>query len=174
MNDPAPTSRSAFSALIFLFVGRRPLRTLIRILLLIAIGVPLFKFALIPVVVSGDSMMPTYQDGQFGFANGLIYRFRDPLPGDIVVIEMAGRQTMYLKRILAGPGDRVFFQDGTLMVNDQPVMEPYVIMSNRWRTTEETLGPTEFFVAGDNRAMPEEWHIMGVVDRAYIAGRVLF
>ena len=119
-------------------------------------------------------MAPSYQDGGFNFANALIYRIRDPQPGDVVLIEIAGRRAMYLKRILAVPGDRVYFENGVLYVNGKERPEPYVVEGESWTTTPEQLGPGKYFVAGDNRSTPWEDHAMGIVNRSRIAGRILF
>jgi signal peptidase I len=157
-----------------LFWGRRPGRTLRRALIVALVSVLLFSYVLQPVLVQGDSMLPTYRNGQFGFANLLAYRWADPAPGEVVVIEMSGRKMMYLKRVLAVPGDEIYFTNGTLVVNNRPVPEPYVVLEGTWNTVPEQLGPTEFFVAGDNRAMPVQHHITGATDRRQIAGRLLF
>ncbi len=157
-----------------ILIGRRPRQTLIRTLILAVVCYAVFRFAFLPVYVKGDSMAPTYRDASLNMANTLVYRFREPTPGEVVVIEMAGRRTMFLKRVLAGPGDVVYFEDGLLMVNGRSVDEPYVMKHGTWTTEPENLEPDEYFVAGDNRAMPWEWHTMGVVHRSRIAGRVVF
>lgn len=160
--------------LLRVLIGRRPARTFVRLIILAGICYVIFQYAFIPVFVRGVSMEPTYRDGTWNVANTLVYRFRDPIPGDVVVIEMAARRAMYLKRVLAGPGDRVHFQAGTLILNDVEVDEPYVAKNGYWTTVPEMLGPFEYFVAGDNRSTAWEWHTMGVVDRSRIAGRILF
>ncbi len=155
-----------------LVIGARPRNTIRRALLLAGICVVVFRFVWIPVWVQGHSMAPTLQDGAFRFAHRLGIQRRPPQRGDVVVIELAGQRAMYLKRILAVPGDAVQFRDGTLWVNGEEVPEPYVVYDGNWNTGLEQLGPDEFFVAGDNRSEPWEWHTMGVVDRERIAGRV--
>ena len=171
--EQSAKSRGANWLLIFL-IGRHPVRTLIRAGLLAAFCVVIFRYALLPVVVSGDSMYPAYRNGQLGFANGLAYARAEPQHGDVVVIEMTGRSAMYLKRVLGVPGDEVRFLNGVLLVNGVSVTEPYVEEPGSWTTSKEVLGPNDYFVAGDNRSGPWQWHAMGVVDRQQIAGRVLF
>jgi signal peptidase I len=171
---PFATRSSGGVLLRRMLIGRRPRRTFWRALVLAAVCFVVFRFALIPVYVNGESMLPTYRDRSVNFANRLVYRLRDPRPGEVVVIEMAGRRTMFLKRILAVPGQTVRFEDGVLRVDGQPVPEPYVRLSGDWTTAVETLGNGEYFVAGDNRGTPWEQHSMGVVDRRRIAGRIVF
>lgn len=155
-----------------MLVGARPWQTLWRAVLLAGICVVAFRFVWVPVWVQGHSMAPTFQDRTFNVARRNRFQPRPPRRGDVVVIELAGQRAMYLKRILAEPGDEVQFRDGALLVNGYVVPEPYVVYDGNWSTGLEKLGPDEFFVAGDNRSEPWEWHTMGVVDRKRIAGRL--
>ena len=155
-------------------IGRRPRQTFWRALALAAVCFVVFRFALIPVYVNGQSMLPTYSDRSVNFANRLVYRLRDPLPGEVVVIEMAGWRAMFLKRVLAVPGQTVRFAEGELWVDGHRVTEPYVQLTGDWTTALETLEQGEYFVAGDNRSTPWEHHSMGVVERRRIAGRIVF
>jgi len=155
-------------------IGRDPAKTLIRALVLAVLCYMIFRFAFVPVYVRGASMEPTFSDGALNLANTLVYRTRDPARGEVVVIEMAGRRTMYLKRILGVPGDTVHFDEGTLIVNGTPVEESYVARTGTWTTQPERLETDQYFVAGDNRATPWEWHTIGIVDRSRIAGRIIF
>ncbi len=40
--------------------------------------------------VEGNSMLPTLQDGERYLINRIVYRLRDPQPGEIVEITMPG------------------------------------------------------------------------------------
>lgn len=153
-------------------IGKRPARTGLRAGLLALGAYVVFTYLYLPMFVRGDSMMPTYTDGAFRFANAWHYRWNDPDVGDVVVIALAGRRTMFMKRVLAGPGDTVFFREGQLVVNDIDVEEPYVVIAGTWSTPSEELGTDEFFVAGDNRSGPLEGHVMGVVERNRIVGKL--
>ena len=85
-----------------------------------------FGRVLLPVRVKGDSMEPTVRNGSVRFAFLLRYAVSDPRPGDLVVIRMAGRKVMFLKRVLAVGGDRVAFERGALRVNaDDIVLLPH-------------------------------------------------
>ena len=156
------------------FVGRRPIRTLVRIAVLIVVSVVIFGCVLIPVRTYGDSMLPTYRTGSFHLVNRVPYLFRRPARGDVVALKMAGWRVVYVKRIVGLPGERIRFRDGALTVNDRPLQEPYVKYRGRWTTHEVTLGPGEFFVVGDNRSMRIEDHEFGRVRGDRIEGPLLF
>lgn len=156
-----------------ILIGRRPAATLRRAALLAVASLIFFSFIAQPVFIRGASMEPTYRDGGVRLANVLRYRFHEPERGDVVVIAMAGRRAMYMKRILALPGETVLFSDGDLIVNGERLPEPYVLKSGTWNTPVEILGANEYYVAGDNRSMPVHEHVMGTVERSRIIGKML-
>lgn len=155
-----------------LLIGRRPARTLWRAAAWAVVTVLFFGKVLLPVRVDGISMEPTVRDGSIRFAFLLRYAFSDPRPGDLVVIRMAGRKVMYMKRILAVGGERVAFERGVLLVNGVPRPEPYLREAGDWTLPETRVPPDEFFVAGDNRTVPMESHTLGFVKRSRIEGGV--
>ena len=152
-----------------LVLGRSPRRTLIR-LGFIAAAAMWVGLAARPVWIQGESMEPTYHDGALRVINLAVYRWRDPRPGEVVAIRLAGRRVMYLKRVLAVPGETVAFHGGTLWINGAPRAEPYVVRTGAWNVAATQGKADEYFVAGDNRAMPAEYHLFGWVSRSRIAG----
>src|SRR5207249_3987943 len=106
--------------------GRHPNYTLVRILVLIVTCFVMFKFVLLPIRVEGGSMLPTYQDHRANFVNRLAYLRSEPKRGDVVAIKLAGPSIMFLKRIIARPGESVGFHLGQALVNGQVLDEPYL------------------------------------------------
>lgn len=155
-------------------MGKSPRRTLWRAGILALVSFLLFGFILLPIRIRGVSMEPTYGDGSINFVNTLSYRFREPRRGDIVAIRLAGRRVMLLKRVVGLPGEHLAFREGTLIVNGQPIPEPYRKGGYDWNLPEVKIGSDEFFVIGDNRRMPPEFHEHGRVRRHKIAGGPLF
>ena len=74
---------------------------------MIGTAVLVFGWILVPLRLSGVSMLPTYQDGRFNFANRAVYWMREPARGDVVAIRMAGLHAFYVKRIIGMPGERI-------------------------------------------------------------------
>ena len=157
-----------------LTIGRRPGNTLLRVTVLIFVCLIVFGFRiLLPIRVEGISMLPTYTDKSVHIINCLPYWFHGPQRGDIVSIRLAGIHVMYLKRIIALPGETIAFENGHAVVNGQPLAEPYEKWSCDWNMPPEKLAPGEYFVVGDNRTMPIELHVHGRVQRDRILGKIL-
>jgi signal peptidase I len=107
--------------------GRRPRRTFLRAAVLVLAAVVVFRWVLIPVRGAGISMTPTIADGQLVLVNRLAYRLRSPRRADIVAVRLAGRSIVYVKRVIALPGERLRIRAG--------------IVDGRGRTTPSTSGP---------------------------------
>jgi signal peptidase I len=157
----------------FLF-GSNPRVTAIRVVALIAGSTVLFGAILLPVRLSGNSMQPTYDDGEMNFANRLAFILRQPARGDVVAIRMAGPGVVYVKRIVGLPGERVEIEKGTVKINGQPLAEPAIVYRAPWNVPPTTLGAYEYFVIGDNRAMDVNAHDFGRTTRDRLVGKLLF
>lgn len=158
-----------------LLLGRNPRWTLVRALVLVSVVAVVFKFLLLPIRVSGHSMVPTHRDGQINLVHRRAYRGdHTPQRGDVVAIRTSGTHWMFLKRVIALPGEEAAILQGRVLINGQPLAEPYL---NRpvypWNWRPRVLGPDEYLVIGDNRAMQQELHQFGVVRRERIVGKAL-
>lgn len=162
------------SALGRIIAGRHPRRTAIRVLVIIVGAYIVFGHLLMPIRGVGVSMEPTIEDGDLMFVNRVAYRFRAPARGDIVAVRIAGRSVVYVKRLLALPGDRVAFVDGVLWRNGVSVDEPYVSKRAGWQLDEVTLGADDYFVVGDNRGMVMAQHEFGTARRNRLIGPRVF
>jgi signal peptidase I len=157
-----------------LLIGRSLGRSLIRGLSM-ALALLLGSwFILVPVRAHGPSMTPTYGDGQLLLVNRLAYRFGGEVRrGDVVAVTLQGGQAVLVKRIIGLPGERIRIDEGQVMIDDQPLAEPYCIYRLPWNILETQLGPDEVFVIGDNRSMLEKHHDFGRADRSRILGRLI-
>jgi signal peptidase I len=154
--------------------GRNPRRTAVRVLVLASISFITFRWVLIPMRAEGISMLPTYQSGSLNLVNRLAYLNQKPSRGDIVAIRLAGPHVLYVKRIIALPGERLSMSEGQVYVNGAPLIEPYVRDRKPWDVPEVTLTSREYFVIGDNRGMRASDHDFGRVDFSRIVGRIVF
>lgn len=178
-------------------IGRRPKFTLVRILVLSVGAFIVFGFFLLPVRISGPSMLPTYRNGGVNLVNRLAYLRHDPARGDVVTIRISGSEysnsefwrdarrfqldfgrlfrpsMMYMKRVVGMPGETIEFSRGRLLVDGKSLHEPYLKFSCYWNRPPQKLGTNQFFVVGDNRYMRLEDHTFGATERARIVGKVL-
>ena len=154
-------------------VGRNPSFTMVRIIILVATCTVVFRFVLLPIRVEGVSMLPTYRDHGIHFINRLAYISHPPHRGDVVAIRYAGVHLMLMKRIVGLPGESLAFHAGRLLINGQPMEEPYVKNSCDWEIPPQTIGPDEYYVVGDNRSMPEADHTKGRAQLSRIIGKLI-
>ena len=154
--------------------------------LLIAFGIAVIirYFLFTPIVVDGDSMMPTLEDGDRMIVNKIGYRIGDPKRFDIVVFH-APEGKDYIKRVIGLPGDYIEYKDDQLYINGKPYDEPY-LDQYKSELTEGTLtqdftlqdvDPTlevipegYVFVMGDNRRYSKDSRHIGIVSEDKIIG----
>lgn len=126
--------------------------------------------------VIGSSMEPTAYNGQEILVNRFAYALGVPKKGDVVVFLPHGNENShyYVKRIVAGPGDKVQIRDGKLFVNDQesdliqmPITEPGIAENVL------TLQNGQFFCLGDNPEDGEDSRQanIGPVDKKDMIGK---
>ena len=136
------------------------------------------------VIVDGPSMTPTYSDNDILIVRTLGYT---PKKNDVSIIYMKDSEMedydikesetkdfeeLYIKRIVAVPGDVVKNENNTLYVNDEIVIEK----NNIWYRSEETitLGHDEYFVVGDNYGNSQDSRTLGVIKEKNILAKVVF
>lgn len=156
-----------------LIFGQNPRRTAIRAGVLVLAAFVTFRWVSIPIRMEGISMRPTYEPGRLNFVNRLAYLTRSPERGDIVAVRVARGGAFYVKRIVGLPGERIAFVGGQVEIDGVPLDEPYVRYRRPWDVPEMTLGPSEYFVVGDNRGMNAVDHDFGAVERGRIAGTIV-
>ena len=119
-------------------------------------------------------MVPTYPNGVFLFCWCPSYWFGGPGRGDVVMVRLAGRRVMYLKRVVGLAGQTVEFRDGVLFVDGEAADEPYVQTLCNWCLEEREVPEEHVYVVGDNRGMPMDQHQFGKVSVTRVVGRALW
>jgi len=169
--EPESTVQSGWAKAVL--VGRDPERTAIRIVVLVALVFLFVKFIFVPIRVQGVSMLPTYSEDGVNFVNRIAYALHSPRRYDVVAIRTTGMSIMYMKRIIALPGEEIEFRGGHTFINGRELPEPYLRKPCYWNLPPRILGPDEYYVVGDNRSMAAEDHTKGVAKRDRIVGKVL-
>jgi signal peptidase I len=149
----------------------------------LVIIVPVRMFVAEPFIVSGDSMDPTFATGQYLIVDQLSYHFEQPARGDVIIFRYPKDPSIFfIKRIIGLPGETVSINNGVITIyNTQhpegsstgiTLSEPYIAADHRsYDTSTTTLGPTQYFVMGDNRNQSSDSRVWGPVDRSLIIGR---
>ncbi len=151
-------------------VGNNPGLTVYRSLLIATVAILGFRALIVPIRVSGNSMLPNYEDGGLNFVNKWAYSHETPHRGDVVGVRSPDPKVLYLKRVIGLPGETVAIRRGKVLVDDRPIDEPYTETEVPWNIGPVRLQPGMFFVIGDNR----EVTIFGPVAANQIIGKVLF
>lgn len=154
-------------------IGRKPERTLMRIVILVITCCIVFKFVLLPIRIQGPSMLPTLRPNQVHVLNRLAYCLHPPRRGDVVAIRLAGEHVLLLKRIVGLPGETVAFHHGRLLINGAVIAEPYMKYPCDWDMAPVAVGPSHYYVVGDNRTMAWQDHDQGQPPLERIVGKLL-
>lgn len=121
------------------------------------IVIPIRMFIAQPFVVSGESMFPTFKDGEYLIVDEISYIIGNPHRGDVVIFRFPGdTKRFFIKRIIGLPNEEVSIKDGivTIINKENPegfvLNEPYI--DELFSTTNiYKTGSDEYFVMGDNR-----------------------
>ena len=152
-----------------------PTKKRIGRLILVALTAYLFfAYLCLPLKLQGHSMAPTYRDGTFNFCWRLRFLFSDPAPGDVVVVRMAGKRVMLLKRVVAVAGQTVAFRHGRLVIDGRVVKEPYVQKASNWNLPSRKVKPAHVYLVGDNRQVAMDRHDFGQAPLHRIMGAPLW
>ena len=133
---------------------KRLIKTLVLLILAVAVGLLAREYLAGVSIVSGESMNDTLATGDAVLITRFDYLMSTPERGDVVQLEVPGRDGLYLKRVIGLPGDCVEIIGGNVHVNGQVLYEPYATLS-----TDDfsiTLGPDEYFMLGDNRPVSKD------------------
>jgi signal peptidase I len=113
--------------------------------------------------------------------NKLSYKLHDVHRQDVVVFERPPKELDLsikdlIKRVIGLPGDVVSFTDGKVLVNGEPLDEPYLAPGIRTEPKEPTgnsitVPPGQVLVLGDNRTNSTDGRFFGPIDQKLIVGR---
>lgn len=130
--------------------------------------------------VVGTSMVDNLHDGQYLIIdklsyNPLIHDFLGvggPQRGDIIVFEPPNRPGEdYVKRIIALPGETVEVRNGQVLINGQPLAEPFQPGRMSYTMHPQEVAAGTVFVLGDNRNNSNDSHNWGALPVENIVGR---
>ncbi|WP_243289895.1 signal peptidase I [Bacillus sp. FJAT-47783] len=160
----------------------------LAIAIVLAIVIRSFFFA--PIVVDGQSMMPTLNHQDRMIVNKIGTKIADIKRFDIVVFH-ATEEKDYIKRVIGLPGDHIEYKDDTLFINGKPYEEPYLEQYKKEiidgpltepfklenldvMNGQSTVPEGEIFVMGDNRRYSKDSRHIGTVPIEEVMGKTNF
>lgn len=160
-------------------VGALFLDILQTVVLALAIFMLTYLFLVQPHEVKGNSMHPTFKNGERLLTNKVSYRFQNPKRGDVIVFEAPPDQHKdFIKRIIALPGETILIKGGVAYIGGKPLEEKYLVSSIQTQGgaflsegEEVTLGADEYIVMGDNRDHSSDSRNWGAIKRESIVGK---
>ncbi len=173
------------------------------VIVVVALGLALGiqAFLVKPYRIPSESMVPTLSVKQRVLVNRIGNHFGDPQVGDIMVFHPptgatgeAPRQcglavaeneicprpfnekadVNFIKRVVAGPGDRLRIDDGHVILNGKRQKEPFIRECPPGSPCdypgEITIPPGHWFMMGDNRGESDDSRFWGPVPRDWFIG----
>lgn len=171
----------------------------IVVALFLAMLIHIFLF--VPTKVSGESMYPTLDNGQYLIVSKISHVLREmPDYGDIVIIDSRTRRerswiddltepmnnyiaifdrtwqehSVWVKRVIGRAGDVLEFHDGAVWRNGQKLDEPYINEPMEFSMDGSYTVPDGMvFVMGDNRNHSSDSRFIGPVPVDHVLGHVV-
>lgn len=135
-----------------------------------------------PRFIPSPSMVPTLAVGDRLLVEKVSYHLHLPHAGDITVFEPPPQLQEYgylasqafIKRVIGLPGQTVQVSQGQVIVNAQPLTEPYILAAPNYEMPPVTVPAGSLFVMGDNRNDSNDSHVWGFLPIQNVIGRALF
>lgn len=149
------------------------------IIIAIIVAFVITHFIIVNAVVPTGSMKNTIMPNDRLVAFRLSYLFSDPERYDIIVFKAPDDEsTLYVKRIIGLPGEKVNIIDGKVFINDQevPLSDDYIMEDMLGSFGPYTVPENSYFMLGDNRndSQDSRYWENTFLPKENILGKVLF
>lgn len=141
---------------------------------LIIFGVRQFLFE--PVIVEGGSMQPSYYEN-----DKLVLSKTTTIANFDTIVFFAPDGSRFIKRVIGVPGDHIQMSGAEIILNGQPLDEPYLDGSgnDEFRallqlSSEFSVPPDCYYVLGDNRGNSTDSRVLGFIQKQDVIGEVKF
>lgn len=142
------------------------------LLLLLVLLLILRTFVFRISIVNGKSMENTFFNHNLLFCT--IYDKNKIQHSDIVVIKSPYDKRLFVKRVVATPGNLIEFEGSNVILNGEILNEPYIKNPTTYYKNSVHLAEDEYFVLGDNRDNSEDSRYFGAISKNSIVAVVKF
>ena len=164
-------------------------------LIAVALAILVQSFVVKPYLIPSTSMANTLVPGQRVLVDRLVYHYRAPHRGDIIVFRRPEPpHDVLIKRVVGLPGDLLSLRGGYLYINGVRARDSFVDKIDGvteptdpadpyastqpgapWSLAHPFRVPAgQYFVMGDNRTDSSDSRYWGTVPRSSIIGRAFF
>jgi signal peptidase I len=153
------------------------------VLLAASIFLVIYIFLFRPFQVSGDSMYPTFKNGEYILTNLIAIKTNGIQRGDVIVFKAPLEQEKdFIKRVIGLPGDTVMLKDSYVYVNNKKLDESAYLASDVqtygasfMKEGQPVLVPEDnYIVFGDNRPFSSDSREWGLLPTKDVIGKSMF
>ena len=152
------------------------IKELVPYIIIVIVVVLIRTYLVTPVIVSGDSMVPTLKDKELLLLNKINYRLNDIKRYDVVVIRIDNKEI--IKRVIGLPGETIEYRNNILYVNGHEEKNKYnfetedFTLKSKGICNCDVIPENQYLVLGDNRKVSADSRIIGLINRDEIEGNV--
>lgn len=152
---------------------KKIIKELIPYIIIIIVVVLIRSYIITPVIVVGDSMVPTLKDDQILLLNKIDYRFNEIERYDIVVVEVG--KSEIIKRVIGLPGENIEYRNNILYIDGHETTTEYNFDTEDFTLKSicnncSKIPQDKYLVLGDNRMVSSDSRIIGLIDKEDILG----
>jgi len=198
---PTPTSPRELSTTKKKSTGGSIVELFVIVAVALGLALGIQAFLVKPYRIPSESMVPTLSVDQRVLVNRIGNNFSDPEVGEVMVFHPPSGATNtsgpqcgvqiseteicpkptgtkadvnFIKRVVAGPGDRLRIRNGRVIRNGKPLDEPYIAPCGGGTSCdfpgEITIPKDHWFMMGDNRGQSDDSRFWGPVPRDWFIG----
>ena len=133
--------------------------------IIVVVGI-IRTFLITPIIVQGESMVPTLKGGELMILKKYDKSFNR---FDVVVVNKNVEGDNLIKRVIGLPGETIRYKNNHLYINDE-IIEDIYAYGDTGNFQELTLDDDEYFLMGDNREISLDSRSLGVIKKNEIEG----
>ena len=156
---------------------KKIIKELYPYVIIVVVVILVRTFIITPVIVSGSSMKPNFNDGELLLVRKKKYNEKTIKRFDVVVIKKDKEEI--IKRVIGLPGEHISYKNNKLYVNDKVLEENFDFRKTNDFNLEEicscnSIPEGKYLVLGDNRPISKDSRMIGLIDEKDILGKAVY